>query len=59
MDIDIVEFDDKEENKFEPRISKVRHSSYNSNLTPLGRLSNPSFHSNKRKSTFKRRNGIL
>ena len=61
MDIDIVEFEDKKEDGYIPIQNRVRHNSYNSNINPLGRLSNPSLHSlsNKRNTTFKRRNGIL
>ena len=63
MDMDIVEFEDpgdkedKEENDgLTRRISRARRSSYNNELSPIGRLSTIT---KNKGGTFKRRNGMI
>lgn len=58
MEMDIVEYDEKaEEDYAAARRTRVRHSSYNNEVSPLGRLSNASM--SKRNGTLKLRGGLL
>ena len=58
MEMDIVEYDEKAEADYQAeRRTRVRHSSYNNNVSPLGRLSNASM--SKRNGTLKLGGGLL